>query len=41
MLRTSSLAKKSKLIYRHPHQSKSLFHRVATLRLVIGTIPMT
>ncbi|MGY4345558.1 hypothetical protein ACVWXM_002025 [Bradyrhizobium sp. GM7.3] len=30
MLRTSSLAKKSKLIYRHPHQSKSLFHRVAT-----------
>lgn len=39
MLRTSSLAKKSKLIYHHPHQSKSLFHRVAPLRIVIGTIP--
>ncbi|MGY4286917.1 hypothetical protein ACVWXO_006137 [Bradyrhizobium sp. LM2.7] len=41
MLRTSNLAKKSKLICRHQHQSKPLFHRVATLLLAIGTTRMT
>jgi hypothetical protein len=35
-----SLANKAKPICHHQHQSKPLFHRIATLLLVIGTIRM-